>query len=552
MGLAVAAIYCRQSIEKEDSCSLDMQEHRCRALAQSMGWDVEVYKDPGKSGKNLDRPQFQRMMKDIKDGKIHTVIVYKLDRISRNLKDFFTLMEEFKEIGVGFRSISENFDTTTTIGRAVVGILAVFAQFERETLAERVRDNMYDRARMGMWNGGPVPMGFKVVKKVVNGKTISVLEHVEEDIKLVRDIFKKYLLPNMSAGRITKDFNDSGIRTPKNRYWNDNLVKRTLTNPIYCAADMDAYEYFSNLGVEIASPKEDFNGTRGLMVYNRRKPAGNTSKERDVKEWILAVGHHPPVVSGKDFVAVQKKIEARAWTPPRSNTGHRGLLATLVKCGKCGLSMTTSYTKKRKKDGSYTYYTYYKCTGRRRHICEGQNIRADVLNSIVIETINKIVDDPEFRRKQIETAKSELKDSTDELRKEIQRVKKALENYEQEEHNLITALGRGTIKIELIERRLAEIEKEKETLQEKLLKMEMELQEKGLREINIDVLVSNLERFKESFEKLTLDEKRALLQSLIYKIVVDDDRVAIALSNDCVFGTNGHGFIAATSIIRAG
>lgn len=170
-----AAVYCRQSIEKEDSCSLDIQEQRCTALAQSMGWETRVYNDPGKSGKDLDRPGFQQMLKDIQKGKVSTVVVYKLDRISRNLRDFFNLMEEFRELEVGFRSITENFDTTTPIGRAVLGVLAVFAQFERETTAERVRDNMHERARMGIWNGGPVPMGFEVQRKIIKGKHLSAL-----------------------------------------------------------------------------------------------------------------------------------------------------------------------------------------------------------------------------------------------------------------------------------------------------------------------------------------------------------------------------------------
>ena len=171
--MPTAAIYCRQSFYKEDSCSIDMQIERSKAFCVSQGWDYIVYDtDKGYSGKDTDRPGFRQMMKDITAGKINFVVVYKLDRISRKLTDFFGLMEEFKAQDVGFRSLTENFDTTTPMGRAMLAIIAVFAQLERETTAERVRDNMIDRARMGIWNGGPIPFGFQSNKEttLVNGK----------------------------------------------------------------------------------------------------------------------------------------------------------------------------------------------------------------------------------------------------------------------------------------------------------------------------------------------------------------------------------------------
>ncbi|MCF8010716.1 MAG: recombinase family protein [Clostridiales bacterium] len=550
--MSVAAIYCRQSIVKEDSCSIDMQEHRCQALAQSMGWEFTTYKDAGESGKDLDRPQFQQMYADIKSGLVHTVIVYKLDRISRNLRDFFNLIEEFKELEVGFRSINENFDTTTTIGRAVLGVLAVFAQFERETTAERVRDNMCNRARNGTWNGGVVPLGFKLVKKDIDGEQVSILEQNEKYINIVREIFNKYSMPSVPAARITKDFNDAGVKTPKGGYFNDSLIKRTITNPIYCAADKEAYDYFLDLGAEISSPKEDFDGSRGIMIYNRRKPSGKkTSKERDVSKWIVAVGYHPPVISGEIFTACQQKMKHRKWQPPRNNTGQRGLLATLIKCGKCGLSMTTNYSYKKNKHGT-TYYTYYKCTGKRRHTCDMKDIRTETIDNLVIEALNKIVDDSEFRDKQIESAQKEIKDSTKNLKSELDRLKELSKEHEQEENNLINALGKGTIKINLIEKRLNELENEKESTQNKILELEKELQEKGMQEINIEMLVSNLKKFKDCFEELTFDEKRNLLQSLIYKVIAYEDSVSVILYDGCVSRTNGQGFIAPANIIRAG
>lgn len=186
--MPTAAIYCRQSFYKEDSCSIDMQIERSKAFCISQGRDYIVYNyDKGYSGKDTDRPGFRQMMKDMTTGKINFVVVYKLDRISRNLKDFFGLMEEFKTREVGFRSLTENFDTTTPMGRAMLAIIAVFAQLERETTAERVRDNMLDRFRLGIWNGGPIPFGFTGDKTTiqVNGKEkgVSVLGACPKTLK---------------------------------------------------------------------------------------------------------------------------------------------------------------------------------------------------------------------------------------------------------------------------------------------------------------------------------------------------------------------------------
>jgi len=540
-----AAVYCRQSIEKEDSCSLDVQEQRCIALAQSMGWETRVYKDPGKSGKDMDRPSFQKMLKDIEKGKVSTVIVYKLDRISRNLRDFFNLMEEFRELEVGFRSITENFDTTTSIGRVILGVLAVFAQFERETIAERVRDNMHERARMGIWNGGPVPMGFEVQRKIINGKNLPALIQKQEDIEIIKEIFKTYLRPDMTTAKIARTKNRVGEKTLKGNRWSINLVRRTLENPVYCAADKEAYEYFTNLDAEITSPKEDFNSQFGIIAYNRRKLTGKRYKTRDTKDWIIAIGNHKPVVTGKEFALVQNKIKERSVVPPRKGTGTRSILGGLVRCGKCGQAMIASYSKNKKSDENYKY-VYFRCIGRRVALCDAKGIRTDLLEKIVIELIEKIARDPAFREKQIETAQNELNDSGEKSLSETKKLKRNLEGFDREENNLIAALGKGTIKPELIERRLIEIEKEKKQTKSRLLELENKIQQNSVQQLSLDVVVSCLEKFKDCFNELTEEEKKSLLRCLIEKVTVEENKVTVMIYAGCTLETDGHRFVSKT------
>ena len=151
------AIYARQSVDKADSLSIQGQIDLCR---QKAGAEFRIYQDKGYSGKNTNRPAFQRMIEDVEKGLVQKIIVYRLDRFSRSIADFGRLWEILKRHSVEFVSINETFDTSTPMGRAMLNIIMVFAQLERETTAERVRDNYYQRAKLGSWPGGPAPMAF--------------------------------------------------------------------------------------------------------------------------------------------------------------------------------------------------------------------------------------------------------------------------------------------------------------------------------------------------------------------------------------------------------
>ena len=142
------AIYARQSVDKADSLSIQGQIDLCMKQTSE---EVKIYQDKGYSGKNTNRPAFQRMMEDVEKGLIKKIVVYRLDRFSRSLADFSRLWEVLKRCGVEFVSINETFDTASPMGRAMLSIIMVFAQLERETTAERVRDNYYQRVKLGAW-----------------------------------------------------------------------------------------------------------------------------------------------------------------------------------------------------------------------------------------------------------------------------------------------------------------------------------------------------------------------------------------------------------------
>jgi DNA invertase Pin-like site-specific DNA recombinase len=209
------AIYTRKSTEHNldlEFNSLDAQREACEAYIKSQaheGWrlNLERYDDGAFSGASLDRPALQKLLADVQAGKINTVVVYKVDRLTRSLADFAKLVELFDQYNVSFVSITQSFNTTSSMGRLTLNVLLSFAQFEREVIGERVRDKIAASKRKGIWVGGPVPLGYRCVDKK--------LVEVAEEAETVRTIFRLYLeLGSMRP--LIEELDRRGIRTKAN------------------------------------------------------------------------------------------------------------------------------------------------------------------------------------------------------------------------------------------------------------------------------------------------------------------------------------------------
>jgi site-specific DNA recombinase len=209
------AIYTRKSTDHNldlEFNSLDAQREACEAYIKSQaheGWRLIPgrYDDGAFSGASLDRPALQQLLADVRAGKINTVAVYKVDRLTRSLADFAKLVELFDEYGVSFVSITQSFNTTSSMGRLTLNVLLSFAQFEREVIGERVRDKIAASKRKGIWVGGPVPLGYRCIDKK--------LVVIPEDAETVRMIFRRYLeLGSMSA--LIEELDRLGARTKTN------------------------------------------------------------------------------------------------------------------------------------------------------------------------------------------------------------------------------------------------------------------------------------------------------------------------------------------------
>lgn len=312
------AIYARVSTEEQakEGYSIDAQKQRLTDFARSQGWDIyDFYIDDGYSAKDLDRPNVQRMIADIKARKFDVVLVYRLDRLVRSVINLHELLILFDENNVKFRSSTEMFDTTSAMGRFFITLVGAMAQWERENLAERVRMGMMQKHSEGGRNGAVAPYGYDIVdgQLVVN----------QAEAAVVRRIFDLYKM-NKSTRAISKQFNSEGVPKRETRYWSDNSVYYIITNPVYC----------------------------GKLRWNYRKLRGDRTGEE-----VIVDGSHDPIISVEEFDDVQRMRELRAREGKRVTNSFA--FTGVLRCGRCGYAMhgKSRETKTGRKRS-------YKCLGR--------------------------------------------------------------------------------------------------------------------------------------------------------------------------------------------
>lgn len=345
------AAYARQSVEKKDSLSIAAQLDLCKKTAANE--NLKEYQDRGYSGKNTDRPSFQRLLKDIRAGKISKLYVYRLDRFSRSIADFGQLWKILRDNQVEFVSVTENFDTSTPMGRAMLHIIMVFAQLERETTAERVKDNYATRAATGAWPGGPAPYGFHIGRMYgSDGRKIPTLTPDAEKIAVVQRIFEEYETEGASLGSVARSLNADKIKCAQRDFWDNVSVSRLLHSPVYVMADEQVRLYYKALGANVVSPEETFDGVHGAMLYGKRE--ANERKYTKIREQNVTVLNSLGAVTSELWLRCQEKLAGNRQVG-NSGKGTHTWLSGLLKCAKCGYSIKVQ---------TENQYRWMLCSGR--------------------------------------------------------------------------------------------------------------------------------------------------------------------------------------------
>ncbi|BAK98780.1 putative recombinase [Oscillibacter valericigenes Sjm18-20] len=375
----MVAIYARQSIDKKDSISIDTQIELCKRQLPD-GTPCVVYPDKGYSGSNINRPEFQRLLEDVKSGKIDRIITYRLDRISRSVLDFANLVDLFNKHGVSFNSTQETFDTGTPIGRAMLNIVMTFAQLERETIQIRIRDNYYARGEKGMYLGGPAPFGFRKIETQTEQGKLKFLKANPETVQVLMRMFQMYGNDLMSLGGIARQFNVEKIPSPSGVDWDSSKVSRILRNPVAVMSDADVYRYYRDRGVKFTNEVSDFTLGKGCYLYGKRKE--NQRKFTDVSNHTLSLAPHDGVIPSDLFLRCEERLDSNRQIDNRMRS-KLSWLTGLLKCGKCGhaVVLKSSYNGK---------YRYLYCTGKTAYNCcdvEGNLGSLDTVEALVRDRI---------------------------------------------------------------------------------------------------------------------------------------------------------------------
>lgn len=365
-------IYCRKSVNTAKGESIENQKNMCRQYIFSrfgMQNNIKVYTDEGFSGKDTHRPMFKKMIEDIDFEGPDYIVCYRLDRISRNVGDFSSLIERLNRKKISLVCLKEEFDTSKPIGKAMMYIASVFSQLERETIAERVRDNMLELSKSGRWLGGTTPLGFKSVSDTIteNGKTKTFfkLAPVKHEENIVKYIFSQYINIKSLCG-VKRQLDNLNIKTRNGKNFSPTAIKSILLNPVYCQSDQYAINFLEKSGCLVFAEKSNENG---LTAYNKRSLYTNKTLKSD---WIIATGKHRAFINGKDWVRVQKIIESNAHKTIKPALLHNknSLLSGIIYCKNCGSRL---FAKQRSGKDVYDYI----CANKQKYgkaFCNMQNL----------------------------------------------------------------------------------------------------------------------------------------------------------------------------------
>jgi site-specific DNA recombinase len=483
------AIYTRKSTTEgldSDFNTLDAQreaaEHYIRAQAHQ-GWNIlpAHYDDGGFTGANTERPALQRLLDDVERGDVDLVVVYKVDRLSRSLLDFARLMERFDKTGVGFVSVTQNFDTSSSMGRLVLNILLSFAQFERELISERTRDKIQAARRRGKWTGGQVSLGYRAEP---DGRGLTI---IPEEADLVRMMFELYV-QTRSTGYVCHRLNELGFSTKKHtskkgkvrggKRWHKSAVYQVLRNPLY--------------------------------VGKIRGKGGELHRAQ-----------HESIVPLATFEKVAALMTERTTGRLRRNRKAEYLLTGILRCGPCSSAMTTGLGTGRKGQR----YRYYRCVHQQSYggHCPTGLLPAAKLEDAVVAHVKDVATKGDIRQRILdrffdekpalaaaEAERTVLLTRIDDLNAESKRLLGAF-----------SAAGAGGGNT--LAKRLGEIEAETDHLRIQLGEVEDRVRAMTSAKGQVERVTRMLESFSPMWDALIPHERRELLHLLVQRVTVDLD-----------------------------
>jgi DNA invertase Pin-like site-specific DNA recombinase len=494
-----AAIYTRVSTTSglhQELTSLDVQREACRArIAQEPSWDPlpHSYDDGGYTGANTDRPAFQRLVADIRAGRVHVVVAYKLDRICRSFTDFAKLVELCDEHDVILVSVTQNFNTGDIMGRLLRNLLAIFAEFERELIVERTRDKIAAARRAGKWTGGLPPLGYDLVggKLVVN----------EAEALVVREIFALYV-EHRAVLTVVRIVIDRG-RLPKMRRKKDRA-------PAPCDEGLPMSELPAR-----ALPQ--WTKDMVLRVLRCCVYTGVIASGDDVYK-----GEHEPILDRETFDHVQRILDDHAGRPALRGRNPEYLLTGRLRCGACSSAMTPASTTK----GNRTY-RFYRCITRDkrgREACPGRPLPAAKIEEYVVERLREVGEHEAHTEEVAHGLAVRLAAERDALAAEAARLGPLVARVQDESASLLETLGAlaGAARVRA-EEKLTQTCRDLDELRQRAREVEHQRMRLQDAEATTAWVTDVLSDFDGLWKAMTPENRRRLVAALIESIVVDEE-----------------------------
>lgn len=499
-------LYSRVSTEMQvEGYSLEAQKNCLKKFAEREEMQiVDYYEDAGKSGKSIEgRPAFKKMLSDIESGQsVDYILVYKLSRFGRNAADILNSLEFIQTYDVNLICIEEGIDSSQTSGKLLISVLSAVAEIERENILEQTMNGRREKARQGLWNGGPAPYGYSLKdnKLYIN----------EDEAELVRLIYEKYVNTTIGYTGIAKYLNLQGIkkvvRTGRmTEDWNAHFINLILDNPVYC----------------------------GKIAYGRRtlekvKGKKNEYKRINASDYITVDGLHEPLVSEEVWNKAQEKRQATGKKfASKYGKDRTHLLTGLLKCPVCGGPMYANRHCWTKKDGTYKEVGYYVC-GKNKHdrgkFCDYKaDLKKSVIEPLVIEAVKEIVSEKYFAQAIKDRIGSIGKN--DDIDKEIRNFENRLNEIELNKARLEKEIDTLPFDAKFRERKLHDMNARLDRMYETIAEIEELIADANLRKkameqeaVTLENIYQILLNFSELFDIIHEDEQKNLLTYLIKEI----------------------------------
>ena len=502
------AIYTRVSTDEQASegYSLQVQEDYLTDYAKKWGWNIyhpqgarSIYSDD-MSGYKLERPAFQQMLKDARKKKFDLILVYKLDRLSRRLRDLENIRTELELYGVHMKSATEPFDTSDSSGALMFQLLGSFAEFERNRIKERVFPGMIKGVEQGNWQGSRfAPYGYRYDKQSKE------LEVIPEEANVVKLIFQMYLA-NQSTSRITKHFYEKGYKTRCGGRFHSKLVRDILRNRIYIG--------------EIEWNKNHYDPTqttrKGLKYIKNEK-----------SKIVIGKGRHKPLVSKEDWNTVQDKLDKNRKGCLHRTTNRAYPLTGILFCAECGhkfrgASNVASHKTKVKK-------RYYRCDAKHQHgiECNAKAIIADVLEAQIDPILEVLVAHSDVDQKRVnKLVRQNIEIKDEDLKQEKETLESRLKENIKSQSKLCDAYLAKLFPLDVYKDKCIDLRVVEQKLKKEIREVNIKIFEKD----RAEALTKILDRVANGFvrktkKELDIIEQKELLQLVFKRIVLKDKKI---------------------------